>query len=194
MLFRSWRKVKSLMLPEDPLDENSRLVRCSVLSLELANGSEIVSLPPHPDTIRGYSPDRITLDEASRIPDVTYDAIRPMRAAHPCTLSVLSTPKSTFGFFYREVTGNDPVWLRSRMDANQCLRITDEFLARERLKMTSEAMFRCEYFLEFMNIKGSLFSQEQIDQMFVGTAEDKEIFAEYNRGKDMFAVQGEDQD
>ncbi len=189
---KKWRKVKTLEIPEDPLDQNSRLVRCSVLSLELANGSEVVSLPPHPDTIRGYSPNRITLDEASRIPDSTYDSIRPMRAAHPCTLSVLSTPKSTFGFFHKEVTGSDPVWWRSRMDAKQCIRISAEFLERERQKMTSEAMFQCEYFLKFMNPKGSLFSQEQLENLFASSEDDAEIFAEYRESKDLFTIPREE--
>lgn len=164
---RGWRKIKTLEILEDPLNENSRMIRCSVLSLELANGSEIISLPPHPDTIRGYSPNRITIDEAARVPDSTYDAIRPMRAAHRCTLSILSTPKSTFGFFYREVTGDDPVWWRSTMDADQCPRITKEFLDRERTKMSSEAMFQAEYFLKFMPPSGAIFNMELIESMFV---------------------------
>lgn len=51
------------------------------LELELTNGSRIVALPGTEGTIRGYSGARLlVVDEASRVPDALYRAIRPMLA------------------------------------------------------------------------------------------------------------------
>lgn len=160
------RLVRTIMLPSDPMDQNSRLVRCSVLSFELANGSEVVSVPASPDTVRGYSPDLIVLDEASRIPDDTIDAIRPMRAAKNTQLIAMSTPAGRRGFFYREWTSDDPVWWKSSMTADECPRISQDFLAREKTKMSNDAMFRQEYYLEFIELTGGIFDPSHIRQMF----------------------------
>jgi hypothetical protein len=52
--------------------------RCSVM---LANGSRIVGLPSREETIRKFSAVSLLLvDEASRVPDELYDAVRPMQA------------------------------------------------------------------------------------------------------------------
>jgi len=150
----------------DP-EDGPQIVRRSVLSLELSNGSRIISTPASEDSIRGYSPSMIIIDEDSRVPDGLYDAIRPMRAAHPCQLVLQSTPNGKRGHFYREWVGDDPAWTRFHVPADQCPRITKEFLARELTKMTSEAMYRQEYFCEFIDLAGSLFTDEMIRNMTV---------------------------
>ena len=160
-----WRYVKGMDLPADPLDENSKMVRCSVLSMELGNGSEVVSVPASPDTVRGYSPDLLVLDEAARIPDLVYDAIRPMMATHPCRMFVISTPAGRRGWYYREWISEDMSWFRSSVAADQCPRITPEFLKKERLTMSSDAMFRQEYLCEFVEMEGSLFNREDLEDM-----------------------------
>jgi phage terminase large subunit-like protein len=49
--------------------------------LELANGSRLVCLPAREETIRGFSGPRVLLiDEAARVPDDLYRAVRPMLA------------------------------------------------------------------------------------------------------------------
>lgn len=152
----------------DP-EDGPQIVRRSVLSLELSNGSRIISTPASEDSIRGYSPSMIIVDEDARVSDALYDALRPMRAAHPCQLVLQSTPNGKRGHFYREWTGDDPIWTRFKVPADECPRITKEFLERERkrTRMTSDAMYRQEYFCEFIDLAGSLFTQEMIDQMTV---------------------------
>jgi hypothetical protein len=50
-------------------------------SLELTNGSRVVSLPSSPDAIRGYSrPQLIVEDEAAFVDDSVHQALRPMMA------------------------------------------------------------------------------------------------------------------
>jgi len=53
----------------------------NALSLEFANGSRIIALPGKEGTIRGFSGVRLlVIDEASRVPDALYQAVRPMLA------------------------------------------------------------------------------------------------------------------
>src|SRR5207249_6673015 len=78
----------------------------SDLRLELANGSRVVSLPGREDTIRGYSGVRLlVVDEAARVPDELYYAMRPMLAVSAGTVIALSTPFGQRGWFHREWTG-----------------------------------------------------------------------------------------
>src|SRR5918997_2920078 len=70
------------------------------LSLELENGSRIVTLPGSEKTIRGFSGATLLLvDEASRIDDSLYYSIRPMLAVSGGRLMMLSTPAGRRGVF-----------------------------------------------------------------------------------------------
>lgn len=160
-----WGKEYEVM-EYDP-EDGPQLVKRSVLSLELSNKSTIVSVPASEDSIRGYSPVMIIVDEDARVPDPVYNSIRPMRAAHPCQLILQSTGNGKRGHFYHECTGDDSIWFRITVPADRCPRITAEFLARERLKMTSEDMFQQEYFCKFIEAEGSLFTEEMINAMTI---------------------------
>ena len=73
------------------------------LSMELANGSRIISLPGSEETIRGYSgPALICIDEAARVPDAVYKAVRPMLARSQGQLVTLSTPFGNRGWWADE--------------------------------------------------------------------------------------------
>jgi hypothetical protein len=161
----SARVVREIDLPEDLLDPDSRIVSCSVLQMQIANGSEVVSVPASPDTVRGYSPNDIYMDEASRIPDDVYQAVRPMRAAHPVRLTLASTPAWKMGFFYETWKGDDPAWWRSQVLAVDCPRITAEFLARERRTMP-ERNYQQEYECVFQDKVGNVFNEEWIASAF----------------------------
>ena len=57
------------------------LARRTVHELGLGNGSRIVCLPCREDTIRGYAGiSLLVIDEAARVPDDLYRAVRPMLA------------------------------------------------------------------------------------------------------------------
>ncbi len=73
----------------------------SALRLELTNGSRIISLPSKEETIRGFSGVRLlVIDEAARVPDELYFAVRPMLAVSGGHLVALSTPWGRRGWFY----------------------------------------------------------------------------------------------
>jgi hypothetical protein len=81
----------------------------SALRLTLANGSRIVALPGSEATVRGYSGAALlVVDEASRVADDLYFAIRPMLAVSGGRLVALTTPYGKRGWFYDEWTSARP--------------------------------------------------------------------------------------
>ena len=84
------------------------------LSLELENGSRIVTLPGSEKTIRGFSGANLLLvDEASRVDDELYFAIRPMLAVSGGSLIMLSTPYGTVRQAWCVLRGVDQLSWRS---------------------------------------------------------------------------------
>jgi hypothetical protein len=136
----------------------------TALQLTLANGSRIVSLPGEEGTIRGYSGVALlVIDEAARVSDELYRSVRPMLAVSGGRLICLSTPFGKRGFFYEACTGTGP-WERYRVSAEQCPRITQEFLKEERREI-GDRWFAQEYGCEFMDMAGAVFSGADIDAL-----------------------------
>ncbi len=97
-----FRKVKQFYNVTRPLP----LVKDTELGLELSNGSRILSLPGSEETIVGFSKvKRLILDEAARIPDGTYYAVRPMLAMSQGSLLAASTPFGQRGWFWEAWQG-----------------------------------------------------------------------------------------
>jgi tRNA(Met) C34 N-acetyltransferase TmcA len=73
------------------------------LSLELENDSRIVTLPGTEKTIRGFSGAALLIvDEAARVDDELYFAVRPMLAVSGGALMMLTTPHGKRGVFFEE--------------------------------------------------------------------------------------------
>jgi hypothetical protein len=108
---------RDLKRPISPLAERK-------LSLELENGSRIVTLPGTEKTIRGFSGATLLIvDEASRVSDELYFAVRPMLAVSGGALLMLTTPYGKRGVFYEEWTGGKG-WERYEVPASECPRIS----------------------------------------------------------------------
>jgi phage terminase large subunit-like protein len=134
------------------------------LSLELKNGSRIVSLPGKEGTTRGFSGVRLLIiDEASQVPDELYMSVKPMLAVSGGRLIVLSSPFGTRGFFY-EAYKNRRNWEYYEVPATECPRISKEFLESEREEM-GEWWFQQEYMCKFMDAQTSAFRSEDIKQI-----------------------------
>jgi hypothetical protein len=147
-------------------------------TLELANGSRVVGLPGKEGTIRCFSSVALlVIDEAARVPDGLYRAVRPMLSVSRGRLVALSTPFGRQGWFYDEWV-LDPApwavgewcrqqgaWRRYRVPAGQCPRIARDFLEEER-KALGERWFLQEYGCQFMDMTGAVFSGEEIDRLF----------------------------
>jgi hypothetical protein len=136
------------------------------LALELSNGSRILCLPGGDEAaIRGFSGVRcLVLDEASRIPDSLWVAVRPMIAVSGGSIMLLSTPFGRRGFFYR-VWSQSQRWLKIMVKASECLRLTPEFLAEELIEL-GERWYSQEYLAAFVEAVGQVFSDVSIDRAF----------------------------
>lgn len=129
--------------------------------LKLANGSRIASLPGSEKTIRGYSGvNMLICDEAARIEDDLFYAVSPMLAVSGGRLILLSTPFGQRGVFHDQWTQGTG-WQRFKIPADQCPRITPEFLENEKRTLPDRA-YRQEYFCEFLQTDDALFSYEDI--------------------------------
>jgi hypothetical protein len=131
------------------------------LSLELTNGSRVVSLPENEEGVRGFSGVALlVIDEASRVSDDLYRAVRPMLATSGGRLVALSTPFGKRGWFHEE-WDHGGGWRRVKVRADQCPRISAAFLASERLAL-GDRWYRQEYECSFEEAIGQVFSEESI--------------------------------
>src|ERR687894_863211 len=131
------------------------------LSLELENGSRIMTLPGSDKTIRGFSGATLLLvDEAARVDDGLYYAIRPMLAVSGGALMMLSTPFGKRGGFFEEWT-NGVGWERYEVRAEECERIPPSFLEEERRALPAW-IFRQEYECSFEDTEDQLFGYELV--------------------------------
>lgn len=129
--------------------------------LELANGSRVLSLPGTERTVRGFSEVALlVIDEAARVDDALYVAVRPMLAVSGGRIIALSTPYGKRGWFHDEWHG-EADWQRVRVTAEECPRISKEFLVEER-KAIGDRYFRQEYMTEFMETLDAVFSWDDI--------------------------------
>ena len=135
------------------------------LSLLLPNGSSIVGLPGKEGNIRGFSAvSMLIIDEASRVPDSMYKALRPMLAVEGGDLWLLSTPNGRLGFFFEAFEFGGERWERIRVDALECGgRISADFLEDE-LAAMGPAWVRQEYFCEFVESGGEMFSRTIVEE------------------------------
>ena len=134
------------------------------ISLEFPNGSRVVGLPGNEATIRGFSAVSLLLvDEAARVDDELYMAIRPMLAVSRGTLWLMSTPFGKRGFFHEAWARGGPEWERIQVTAEECPRIPREFLEEERATM-GDRWFRQEYLCEFEDSVSGVFDRELVEQ------------------------------
>jgi hypothetical protein len=129
--------------------------------LELSNGSIIEALPAVERTTRGYSVDLLVVDEAAAVPDLDYHGILPALIATQGEQVLLSTPRGKRGFFH-ELWHSVDDWMRVMVRSDEVGRIRDEDLEVFRRTMP-EQFFRQEFYCEWLETEGSLFSYDDID-------------------------------
>jgi hypothetical protein len=131
------------------------------VSLQLENGSRIVGLPGSEATVRGFSAvSLLIIDEAARVGDSMYLALRPMLLRSDGDLWMMSTPMGKRGFFY-ETWANGEGWARFQTPVTECARVSEEFLAEERAVQGDE-WFRREYLCEFLDSGLEVFGMELV--------------------------------
>jgi hypothetical protein len=181
------------------------LTRDGVFIKEFKNLSRIIALPGTERSVRGYSaPKTIILDEAARVLDETYLAVRPMMTGTRTNLIAMTTAFGRRGWFYRAWTSS-PNWrkimVRVPYDAvngklvpampEDELRdkwkeqgITAYYSPRhekqqlqEDLDEMGEIWWRQEYACEFLDEGGVLFTLEDIAAAMRAEEDQDEVIA-----------------
>lgn len=133
-------------------------------SLLFPNGSRIVGLPDAPDHVRGFSGTALLIiDEAAYASAELYVAVMPFLATSNGTMWVISTPRGQSGLFY-DLWHNEKLshWRRFRLTADQCPRISAEFLAE--MKLIHPARYWEEFMCEFRAATTQVFDRETLDR------------------------------
>lgn len=135
----------------------------TLMRLELANGSRIISLPGSEDTIRAFSaPALVLIDEASRVDDELLTALTPMLAtAQHGRLWALSSPAGKRGWWWKAWQDGGDVWTRKQVKATDVPRISRDFLETERRTMTA-ARYRQEYGCSFEEADAAVFAADAV--------------------------------
>jgi len=112
--------------------------------------------------MRGFSVDLLVVDEAAAVPDEDYFGILPSLIATQGKQVLLSTPRGKRGFFH-EVWNSDDDWQRVMVRSDEVGRIRPEDLEVFRATMP-EQFFQQEFYCEWLDTEGSLFSSEDIQE------------------------------
>lgn len=150
------------------LRDGATFARLTAIRLEVAGGGVLISFPgDRPDlAARGETLDDLVVDEASRIKTGVIVSASPTQATRPdATETWLSTPAGARGAFHEQWQDVGMPWKRTRVTADMCSRISRDFLAR-RKRMIGEAMFRQEFYCEFVTAPGALFAADDLAAMF----------------------------
>jgi len=154
-----FRKCREMHLA---LDGAPEIFAESALRFELKNGSRVVSLPGSEATIRGYSAAAmVIIDEAARVSDELLAAVRPMLATTNGRFIALTTPAGRRGWFF-DAWQNGSGWQKLSVVANECPRISKEFLEEQRTEL-GDLMFRQEFLCEFVGDGAQIISSELIE-------------------------------
>jgi hypothetical protein len=132
-------------------------------SLLFPNGSRIVGLPSTEGTVRGFSAvSLLVIDEAARVEDAMYKALRPMLAVGGGDLWLMSTPYGKRGFFHDVWEHGGDEWTRVCVAATECARIPKEFLEEERAALGA-LWFQQEYLCEFVDNGTEVFGRGLVE-------------------------------
>jgi hypothetical protein len=135
-------------------------------SLTFPNSSRIVALPESEHTIVGYSAvTLLVIDEAARVPDPTYHALRPMLVQSAGALWLLSTPLGKRGFFYESWKAHNPGWTRIHAPVTSNPRIPPDRVDDERRNLPA-SRFNQDYMCEFLQSDDAIFREDDIQAIF----------------------------
>jgi hypothetical protein len=155
-LFRKVLDFLALLPVRPALTEDNKL------SLQMQNGSRIVSLPAKEANVRGFSgPSLIVEDESARVTDDLYLALRPMLAISQGQHILMSTPFGKRGHFFDAWENGGGSWDRIMVTASDCPRITPAFLEDERQSMPA-LWYAAEYLCEFTETQDSVFNYDDV--------------------------------
>lgn len=139
----------------------------TALSIRFENGARVLAMPATEKSARGLSLDGLYIDEAARVPDDEYTALRPMVIATGGIILAASTPYGRRGWFYEAVhsaTRGISDWQVYRVPWWDVPRLDEADIAIERREMTAEA-FAAEYECQFVSQNGSYMFAGLLDRV-----------------------------
>jgi hypothetical protein len=141
------------------------MVQLNRLSMELPNGSQVISIPcAQPDAGRGFSPHLVLLDEAAFAPEGLFTAIFPSVAATQGAIHMISSPNGRQGRFFEAFEGDaKSIYWTRRITWKECPRMTEAQMDMERIAL-GEMMFRQEFLSEFIQPLGAFFGTSGVLQ------------------------------
>jgi hypothetical protein len=155
-LFRKVVELREALPWKPTLTEDNRL------SMRVAGGGRVVSLPGSERTIRGHSSVTLLIeDEAARIEDQLHYSVVPMLAVTRGRLLLMSTPWTKRGVFH-DLWHNANDWHRERVTVHDVPRIKLEWIEDQRERMP-DMWFRCEFLCEFIDSEDAVFLAEHVD-------------------------------
>ena len=139
-------------LPSDYLSTDTKL------AVKFANNNRFLARPGSEKTARSFSAVTLLLeDEAARVSDALYNSVRPMLAVSNGRHILMSTPFGKQNHFFKIWDQERDMWQWFEVPAEQCPRITKEFLEEER---RTNPWFEQEYHCVFMESEGAIFSSD----------------------------------
>ena len=139
-------------LPSDYLSTDTKL------AVKFANGNRFVARPGSEKTARSFSAVTLLLeDEAARVSDALYNSVRPMLAVSNGRHILMSTPFGKQNHFFKIWDQERDIWQWFEIPAEQCPRITKEFLEEEK---RTNPWFEQEYHCKFLDTEGAIFSSD----------------------------------
>jgi hypothetical protein len=154
----------------------------SKLSLELRQGSRVVSLPGSEQTVRGFSaPSLVVVDEAARCDDGLWFSVAPMLATGRGRAICLSTPWGRRGFFHALWTAaggggaagegeGEGEWERYEVPASEVPHLAPEFLAEQR-RLLGEYWYAQEFDCRWLEGESALFRRDDVLAAFSSQVE-----------------------
>jgi len=158
MKFDEFRE--AVELSSDYLDTDTKL------AVKFANGNRFIARPGSAKTSRGKSAVTLLLeDEAAWVDDLLRKSVSPMLAVSGGRYVMMSTPFGKRGHFF-ETWMNAKNWEKYEINADQCPRITAEFLQQELDDGMPRSFWLQEYYNQFMETDDQLFGFDLVKQAF----------------------------
>jgi len=152
--------------------------------INLKNGSVIHCLPAG-DTgfgLMGFTIDLLIADEAAFIPEEVWNSLIPALAITRGNIWLLSTPFIKKGYYYN--CFQDPSFTAFHTSSEDCPRRDDEFLARQKEKLT-KAQYTQMYLGQFVDEIQQFFSDELIREICTGKRRERIKPGKYYLGCDV---------
>lgn len=128
------------------------------LKIELKNGSRILCMPGKEETVRGFTPQLLIIDEASRVADDLYRSVRPMLAVGKGSFVAMTTPFGQRGWFFKEWEDQNNKAKKIKVTWKECPRISPEFIEDE-VRAMGKAWVDQEYNCLFTALEGLVYPE-----------------------------------